>query len=293
MWASSSGSQGSRPAQKPAGTAAFSKFVHLLRLVAASKEPVSVAELAQQSGYPRATVHRTAAGLLAEGLLAESILGKGYVLGPGLISLASQSWGGSELRLIASEDLTNLRDCTGETVHLAVPGDRCMIYIEKLESLSAVRLVSGIGARATLNSTAVGKAYLAFLPASEREFLLDHLEFHPRMPNTIMSADKLRGRLNDVRERGWATDDEENEPGVQCFGAPILNGEGYPIAAVSVSTLKFRQQPDLERVYVEPLLATCRAIEQRIGRVPVMTRQVSLSSVRSASGLVPGRRPGS
>src|SRR5690606_18836675 len=67
---------GSQPVSRPpaaqvAGTAAFSKFMHLMQLVADTPEPMTVAELSKLSGYPRPTVYRTVAALLAERLLAE------------------------------------------------------------------------------------------------------------------------------------------------------------------------------------------------------------------------------
>src|SRR5690606_20868971 len=114
-------------------------------------------------GYPPATVYRTVAGLVAERMLAPSLTGKAYVLGPRLIELASRSWDRFELRRLALGDLQALRTATGETIHLAVPDGRNMVYIDKLESPGAVRMASSIGASVSMHSSAVGKAYLAAL----------------------------------------------------------------------------------------------------------------------------------
>lgn len=263
----------SRQPAQVAGTAAFSKFVHLLQLVADTPEPLTVAGLSKLSGYPRPTVHRTVAALIAEGLLEEGAVSGRLALGPRLIQLASRSWGSSELRLASVEDLKRLRDVTGETIHLAVLNGHQMVYVEKLESPSAVRMTSRIGTSVSLHSTSVGKAYLAALDEDRCEKLLSELpqKFPQRMPNTVSTRDELRARIVETRARGWAVDDEEQEPGICCFGSAILGPNRQPIAAISVSTLRFRQKPDPRASYVQPLLDACQAISRRISEMPELS----------------------
>lgn len=257
-----------------AGTASFGKFMHVLQLVAdwpEQGELPNVAALMRASGYPRATVHRIVAALLAEGLLVDSPGSGGLALGPRLIQLASRSWGRSDLRLAAVEELKRLRDRTGETVHLAVPNGSTMVYIEKLESPSAVRMASRIGTTVTLHSTAVGKAYLAALPPDQVDSLLDSVEFTRYTRKTVKDGATLRLQLRKTRERGWSVDNEENEPGICCFGAVVRGQRGAPVAAISVSTLLFRQKQDAEHAYVQPLLEACAAISARIADTPLLS----------------------
>ena len=251
-----------------AGTAAFSKFMHVLQLVADAEAPPNVAALMRASGYPRPTVHRIVAALLAEGLLVESPGGATVALGPRLIQLASRSWSGSALRLAAVDELKRLRDATGETVHLAVPSGRAMVYIEKLESPSAVRMASRIGSSVSLYSTAVGKAYLAALDDARFEDLVRGLPMPRHTSNTVTEVAALRAQVRQVRARGWSVDEEENEAGIHCYGAAICGAGGEPVAAISVSTLVFRQKDDPEDAYVAPLLAACRAISARLAQTP-------------------------
>lgn len=263
------------PAGQPqvAGTASFSKFMHVLQLVAdwpEANEGPNVVALVRASGYPRPTVHRIVAALLAERLLVESPP-HGLALGPRLIQLASRSWGRSELRVVAAEELKRLRDATGETVHLAIPNGNSMVYIEKLESPSAVRMASRIGTSVTLHSTAVGKAYLAALPTAALEPLLKGLTLRPFTVHTLTERAALRKELELTRERGYSMDREENEAGIFCFGAAIRGHRGAPVAAISVSTLLFRQRENPEQAYVAPLLDACGAITARIADTPSLS----------------------
>lgn len=253
-----------------AGTAAFSKFMRVLQLVADSEGPVNVATLMRATGYPRPTVHRIVAALMAEGLVINNLQNASLALGPQLIQLASKSWGRSELRLAALDALTRLRDQTGETVHLAVPVQNAMVFIEKLESPGAVRMSSGIGTTVSMHATSVGKAYLAALDEASYAPLLQELPLVHKTARTAATHQELHALVQQVRERGWAIDDEENEPGVVCFGAAIRDAQGKPIAAISVSTLLFRQKPDLQAAYVTPVLEAAQQISQRIGSMPAL-----------------------
>ncbi|HEY4067408.1 MAG TPA: IclR family transcriptional regulator [Burkholderiaceae bacterium] len=255
-------------APQVAGTASFSKFMHVLQLVADATEPATVGTLMRASGYPRPTVHRIVAALIAEGLLVERERGAALALGPRLIQLASRSWGRSELRLAAVDALKQLRDLTGETVHLAVPNGTTMVYIEKLESPSAVRMASRIGTSVSLHSTAVGKAYLAALDDTACKALIKGLPMPRYTANTPASEAALRALVRQTRARGWSVDDEENEAGIHCYGAAVRNAAGVPVAAISVSTLLFRRKDDPETAYVAPLLEACRVISERIAQTP-------------------------
>jgi DNA-binding IclR family transcriptional regulator len=255
-----------------AGTQAFGKFMRVLQLVADAEQPPNVAALVHATGFPRPTVHRIVAGLVAERMLVEHPQTHGLSLGPRLIQLASRSWGRSDLRLAAMDELKRLRDITGETVHLAVPNGRSMVFIEKLESPSAGRMSSRIGTSVPLHVTAVGKAYLAALPAAERAALLKGLPLPRHTAHTLTERAAFEAELAATAAAGWSTDREEHENGVYCFGAAVRGADGRPVAAISVTTLVFRQKDDPAQAYVAPLLAACAAVAERIAEVPALSK---------------------
>lgn len=252
-------------AAKVSGTAAFSKFIAVMQLIGDAVEPLSVGQLAQESGYPRPTVYRIVGALLEEGLLVESLRGNTYQLGPRLMSLASLSWERSDLRVVSIEALEFLRDVTRETVHLAVLSGREMVYIEKLESPHAVRMASRIGTRVTLYSSSVGKAYLAALEPKARDALLHGVQFERFTRNTIVDRKVLLEELAITRGRGYSEDREENEAQIFCYGSPILGPDGRPVACISVSIPLFRKSASPEETYLKPLKEASRLISGRIG----------------------------
>jgi len=241
-----------------AGTAAFAKFMTVLQVVADASSAPAMADLVRLSGYPRPTVYRIVAALVEQGMLAEAPVAAGvpgrYRLGPRLIQLASRAWSQLDLRSVLADDLRALRDETGETVHLSVPAGHEMIYIDKLESQGPVRMASRVGGRLALHCSAAGKAYMAALPLSTSDSLVDALVLTPCMPNTITRPPALREELARIREQGYSIDNEENERGIVCYGVAIAGPDGRPLACVSVSTLSYRQQGVPAARYVAPLL---------------------------------------
>jgi DNA-binding IclR family transcriptional regulator len=249
---------------KIAGTAAFSKFVAVLQLIADQTEALSIAQLAALSGYPRPTVYRILGALMAEGMVVENPRTRNFEVGPRLINLASKAWDRSDIRTTAIDALRALRDITRETVHLAVPSDTGMVYIEKLESPQAVRMTSRIGTRVTLYSSSVGKAYLSALGSEDSERLMRAITMQKFTEHTITDIATLREEIAQTRQRGFAEDREENEAQIFCLGAPIPGPDGAPVACISISIPLFRKQDDVQASYIQPLLETCAGIARKL-----------------------------
>lgn len=246
-----------------AGTAAFSKFMRVLDMIASTPgENLTIHDLSQRLGYPRSTLYRITGALLAEGLIVEKGATNSFGPGPHLISLASYALETSDIRKIARDYLLELRDTTRETIHLAVLGDNGMIYIDKLDSPQAVRMNSRLGSRVTLYSSSVGKAYLSKLPEHERREIVSNLSFKRFTRMTITGASALLTELKSIAAQGFAEDCEENEGGIFCYGCAVLDKVERPIACVSVSIPLFRRS-DKPETYTIPLMATCKAISKK------------------------------
>ena len=98
-----------------------------------------------------------------------------------------------------------------------------------------LRLATWIGRRLDVNCTGVGKALIAFLPEDEfdQQFKTKALARHNE--NTTVSTSKLKRELERVRSLGYALDDEEDEIGFRCVGAPVFNYTRKIVAAISVA----------------------------------------------------------
>jgi len=203
----------------------------LLELLAQAGGRLAISDLAQRSGLSLGTVHRLLASLGSRGYVRQD-QDRRYALGTALLPL-----GDAATRLLGSwalPFLAQLAEQCGETANLAVLEDDHVIYVAQAPGRHRMRMFTEVGRRALPHSTAVGKVLLAWQDDEQVHRVLTRLGLPARTPNTITTMGAFREELAVVRERGWAVDDEEEEPGVRCLAAPVGPGS-RALVAVSVS----------------------------------------------------------
>ena len=104
--------------------------------------------------------------------------------------------------------------------------DRSIVYVDKAEDESGVRMYSRIGKAVIPYCSAVGKAILANLDAAGRDAVLDGVTWERHTEHTITTASSSTVSSPLVAERGWAVDDREFEPFVNCIAVPIREPAG-------------------------------------------------------------------
>jgi DNA-binding IclR family transcriptional regulator len=229
---------------QPNPVAVLDKAVAILRAVA--DEPASLAELVVRTELPRATAHRLATALEAHRLLRRTAAGA-WAPGPALAELGR---GGTDLSELAGRHLTGLRDTTGESAQFYVRDGGSRICIAAAERSHGLRDTVPVGARLPLTAGSAAHALLAFAPAEEVTALLPAASFTART-------------LLDVRRRGWAHSVAEREPGVASLSAPVRDGAGGVLGAVSISgpveRLGRRPSPEVVSAVLEAAVAISRA----------------------------------
>jgi DNA-binding IclR family transcriptional regulator len=210
------------------------KAIYIVEILASKADVgISLAELSSLINMPKSSTHRYL-GTLQELGLAERKDDDRYCLGAKVIEIAGAFLAKSDLRNESQLVMKELAEKTGETIHLAIPSAREIVYIAKIESPHALGLSSHIGSRLPMYCTSLGKAILAFSnPDLLDAVLLDDLK--ARTAHTNTSSTTLRAELVNIRSQGFALDDEENETGIRCVGAPVLDYSGKAIAAISIS----------------------------------------------------------
>jgi IclR family KDG regulon transcriptional repressor len=126
---------------------------------------------------------------------------------------------------------------TQRTCHVAILDHNDVIYVVKENTHCLIRIDTWVGKRVGVYCTASGKTLLAWKNEWEAKAIIDSVQFEKIAPNTITDKETFLKVLPEVRERGWALDDEEAAKMVRSVAAPIFNQKGEVYAALSVSTL--------------------------------------------------------
>lgn len=181
---------------------------------------LALADLAAEVGANKSTLHRTLAALRHRGYADQTPDGA-YTLGAAVLSLGAAYLAEDNLPGLLRPALEALRDEVDELVHLGTLAGQEVVYLDKVEPQRPLRVWSAVGRRIPVATTALGRALLAAAPDGDGE------------PGQEPDA-TLRAALAAARERGYATETEENEPGIACVAVALLRA-GRPVAAVSIT----------------------------------------------------------
>jgi IclR family transcriptional regulator, pca regulon regulatory protein len=234
------------------------------------KRPVlGIADIADELGMSRSTTHRYVITLVALGYLEQGASRK-YRLGLRVTNLGMSALNSTGLREHAHSYLEELRQRTSYTTSLAVLDGSDIVYIDRARSFRRGQSPSDLdlhpGSRLPAHSTAMGKILLANLPEPEQRELLGTMKLGKRGPNTITSKKALRDELDEVRDEGFAVNDEELAPDLYAIAAPVRNEAREVVAAVSLSAnssmIALEEMVDALSPY---LLSTADRISARLG----------------------------
>ena len=220
------------------------------------------------------TTHRLLAALVSRGYVQKNIETGKYRLTARLFEVGSRAIGGMNLVSISRPYLERLAAETGETVHLvARDGDEVVYLYKEDRRESLIHMASFVGLRSPMYCTAVGKSILSRLSEEEVRSIWNRTIIKPHTQNTIVDYDVFLKHLDGIRKLGWAIDNEENELGVLCIGAPIIDFTNAPIGAISVSAPVARMTQPICENYAQKILASTRAISQSLGAFPDLLSQ--------------------
>ena len=220
-------------ARKQDSTAASLRAFAALDALVDEDGPVALAEIAARIGLPKPTVHRLLAQLEEGELVQREPDGRRYVVGPRLASLALRVMTHSTHRGARHAILQGLVDELGETCNLTMLDGAQIVYLDRVETPSPLRVNLQPGSKVPLHCTASGKLLLALLPAARRTRLLEQVQLERHTDNTFVERAKLEDELKRVRREKLSVDAAEFVPGLVCAAVPIFAKDGRAIAAVA------------------------------------------------------------
>jgi len=129
-----------------------------------------------------------------------------------------------------------------------------------------VGVVLGIGSRIPAYCASMGKAILAYLPEEELNGRLQGLILNPCTPQSLFTTEQLLADLAQVRQQGYALNDEELELGLRAVAAPIWDDHDQVVAAINVTgSVRTISQERLVQELAPQVIDTARQISQALG----------------------------
>lgn len=230
---------------------------------------LGVMRIAQLTGRDKAVISRTMATLADAGLVFRDATSMNYQLGSRLFAIAART---TETTLVARAraHLRNIAQSTRETTHLCVlRGGNVLTVLSEL-SPHEFRTTGWEGVTTAAWRTPSGRVLISdWDRPSLTRWYQEHgrdqplvgplnpamaaagfavLESPPESKAVVSDFDSLLEELQRIRDRGYATLDEELEAGVVGASAPIMDFTGHIIAAINVSAPKSRIGGQLDRL---------------------------------------------
>lgn len=244
------------------------KAFTILEELSNKRDGYSLAEISKNIDMPKSTVFRYLSTFIAAGYV-EQTNDSFYRLSLKIVELAKMSLRNLDLKIEARSLLLDLASQLKCTIHLATREELEIIYLDKINYDGTFQMYSQIGLRNPVWCTSLGKAILMLLPEKQCYELLTSRSLYAKTGHTITDPDIIMQELKISKERGWTIDNEENEYGIRCIGAPILDYKGQPIASISASGTKELLSPDKDKKFGESIKSTAKNISMRLGNFEI------------------------
>ncbi|WP_411682476.1 IclR family transcriptional regulator [Clostridium thailandense] len=211
------------------------RSLSILEVLSDYEEGLGITEISEKVNLHKSTVHRLLSTLIQKGYVKQDEDTNKYRLTLKLFELGSKNIGKMDIVNVVKPYLKELMKITNETVHLVVRDGNEIVYVDKVESENTIRMYSRIGKRNPLYCTAVGKAMLSYMEDEKVEQIWNQSKIERLTENTITDMEQFKEHLRLVRENRYAVDEQENEIGIRCLGAAVLNYRGEVSGAISIS----------------------------------------------------------
>lgn len=247
------------------GVQSLDRAFTLLELLCKSPGGLAIHQLSELTGLHKSTVHRLLAAMAERGYVRR--MGDGvYRAGMRICELSDYVQQNLDVVELAREPMEGLSRRTGETVHLVERDGDEVVYIYKVDSIhGAIRMVSRIGMRRPMYCTGMGKAILAYQSDEQVLNYWKGTEHASYTEHTIVRQEAFLREIHEIRRRGYALDNEENELGVRCVAAAIPDWQGDVSYALSISAPISRMTDERIRALVPELLAVRNEIASCLG----------------------------
>ncbi|SOZ39589.1 IclR family transcriptional regulator [Cupriavidus neocaledonicus] len=242
----------------------FARGLSVIRAFNAQHPAQTLTEIAQASGLTRAGARRILLTLVGLGYVQAD--GRLFRLTPKILDLGFAYLTSMPFWNLAEPIMEALSQQVHESCSISVLDGTEIVYVLRVPARKIMTINLSIGSRLPAYCSSMGRVLLAGLSEPELDSVLRATELRARTGRTVTDVDTLKAIVADIRQRGWALNDQELEEGLVSLAAPIRNRAGHTIAAINISGQANRTsaQEMLER-FLPPLLEASEKISGLVG----------------------------
>jgi IclR family acetate operon transcriptional repressor len=249
----------------------------LLRFVAAA-DGLTLTEIAQMAAMAPSTAHRLLVTLEQYGFVDLQPQTGEWSVGVEAFRTGTAFLRRTKVAVMGRGVMRDLMELCGETVNLGIADGDEVVFISQVETHETIRAFFRPGTRSPLHASGIGKALMAYMPRHRIEALVEKNGLTPFTPNTLTEVLGLMQALDEIRELGFAVDNEERTFGMRCIASAIFNEFGEAVAGISISGPSVRMTDDRLAQFVPHVRTAACNITVSIGGV-MPGKEASISDI--------------
>lgn len=214
---------------------AVDRVLRILRSFSPEKPERGYLDIAQETQIPSSTVFKLMSILVEQGFLEDAGGSGRYRIGLEAYRVGCLYLVDKPLLDVAGHWLEKLVERLGMTANLGIREHNAAVRVLIKQGTSPLSLTMRLGEHVPFHTSALGKALILDMEHTELAQAIPPPPWPKYTSNSIVDIQQIYENLSQSRERGYTLDNEEGGIGIRCVGAPIRNGQGEIIAAISVT----------------------------------------------------------
>jgi IclR family transcriptional regulator, KDG regulon repressor len=241
------------------------KVVRILNLYTYNEGSFTLDQIAKKAALSKTTAFRILKTLEKHGIFKYNELEETYSLGLKLMELGGMVYSSLSIRKVASPYLDALAHSLRATILLGILKDDQLLYIDKRESESLIRVSSYIGLKRPPYYGMLGMTLVAYMSHDEKKKLLQLYPPAKITDKTVVNVEELMRRFDQTKNEGCYIEREEVIDGVMGIGVPIRDFSGKVVAALGASMAEFQVNEKITRRAIKELTAASISISKELG----------------------------
>lgn len=229
-----------------------------------NEKEIGLNEISRLTNINKSTVYKILVTLGKRNIVTQNPESKKYYLGHGLLELTNKVLKETNLYDVAHPIIKDLARVTEKTVTLGIRYDDHLVFIDRVDGNESVHFHCEIGKWMPFYEGAAAKALFAHLSTEEINNISNQLN-HQNHLKRELKIERFFSQIKSIRELGYSTSDEEVDPGVLAFGAPIFDFQGNVIAGMALAGIKESVTDEKREILVSELINHSSKISSLLG----------------------------